>query len=158
MPKQLTPEEYAARFEGTTLTQLTPYVNSRHPVKVRCNKCKLEFEFKPFRYTPTTAICAGCDTTTRSGGRVQPLEVCLKRLRFRTDVELVSEYEGMNKKALFRCTKPECRYEWRIRPTNVINHGTGCPACAKIRSQPSYLFPYRKPLKSRLHKKFRVTN
>ena len=46
----------------------------------------------------------------------------------RTDVEPLEEYKNNYTKIKFRCTDPECNYEWKASPKDIIR-GRGCPIC-----------------------------
>lgn len=48
----------------------------------------------------------------------------------RNDIEPLEEYENMNKKMRFRCTNPDCLYEWETRPANIYYNNHSCPKCA----------------------------
>lgn len=47
----------------------------------------------------------------------------------RDDIILVGEYINANTPTTFKCTKKTCGYEWEIKPTYILNGGTGCPKC-----------------------------
>ena len=153
MPPRLTHEQYAARFEGQPITLLSEYHDSRTAIKCQCHKCGSEFDFMPHQTRkgelPRCLVCHPIDRG--QGARVlKPIELVQKALALRPDVELIGEYKGATKKALFRCT--DCGNKWRTICRCVTSEGRGCPKCAKIRSQPSRLFPHRTPLQSRLKK------
>lgn len=48
----------------------------------------------------------------------------------RNDIEPLEEYENMNKKMRFRCTNPDCFYEWETRPADIYYNNHSCPKCA----------------------------
>lgn len=47
----------------------------------------------------------------------------------RDDIEPLEEYKGMNTKIKFRCTDPECCYEWEVTPALICYSNHSCPKC-----------------------------
>ena len=47
-----------------------------------------------------------------------------------TNIEIVGEYQSMNKKIKCRCR--DCQYEWEALPHNLL-HGSGCPKCSRVK-------------------------
>ena len=59
-------------------------------------------------------------------------EEFLQRLKDlgRDDIKPLEEYKGMNIKIKFKCTNPECCYEWETTPAIICYNNYSCPKCA----------------------------
>lgn len=94
-------------------------------IKYRCKKCgqvsekQLQFFFKQ-------SNCSYCDY---GSGKMNTQGF---QARIGADYTLLEEYQGTEKKVLFR--HEPCGFIWKTTPHNLIS-GCGCPKCAKGRSK-----------------------
>jgi hypothetical protein len=73
--------------------------------------------------------CPKCYKTFSQNGRSK--EQINQELRYTNRfIEMTGDYQGMNKKASFKCLAEGCGYEWYAKPGAVVSTGSGCKKCA----------------------------
>ena len=91
----------------------------------KCKNCQQIIE-KPFIEFLKYPTCIYCDFNAKRRNTIGFLKILPK------EFELLEEYQGKDKKVLFR---HNCGFIFRTAPNNIINGGTGCPKCSKTVSR-----------------------
>lgn len=108
-------------------TLLSEYVNSRVKVKIKCNKCGVEFYAWPEGLL-NVRIGKNCNHKKSNHRSRFNFEQASKQLNEISNgkIKLV-HFSGMKYVATFKCCK--CENVWRTTASNVFNHLSGCPTC-----------------------------
>ena len=125
MPKKLTNEEFLERIrtKKPTLIPMEEYVDASTPIKFKCNVCGHTFHNSPSRILGTrNQGCAKCYHNTMMTSSSDFME----RAKSNTNVEVIGEYAGSNKKILVRCI--HCGYEFSMRADSILE-GRGHQSC-----------------------------
>ena len=112
------------------LILLDEYTNSDKPHLFRCTQCGNEWKTYPLVVIKRDSGCPPCRQKRKGLKRRTSDGELLQRLSGKK-IELLSSYEGMQKKATFRCL--ECQHEWTAHAFTVFKPGArrsgGCPKC-----------------------------
>ena len=119
-------EEFLDKLEKShngNIIALENYVNAKTKIKFKCLKDGHIWESEPYRVMNGTG-CPMCSN------RIKKTEDdFIQMLAERNpDVELISKYNSMHERALFRCRV--CDYEWKTSPSHLVaTSRTRCPRC-----------------------------
>lgn len=119
-------KEFLEKLEKThngNIVALEDYVNAKTKIKFKCLKDGHIWESEPYRVMNGTG-CPMCSN------RIKKTEDdFIQMLKERNpDVELISKYNSMHERALFKCKV--CNYEWKTSPCHLVAKSlTRCPRC-----------------------------
>ena len=124
--KRLTTQDIKERVAliNPNIEIIGEYQDVSIPIECKCKICGCEWKATPNNLTGRKSGCPACS-------KHLPIteEMFLEWLReTNPDIELISEYRGLNGKGTFRCKKDGT--VWKTGCNN-IRAGTGCPECAK---------------------------
>lgn len=109
------------------------YKNNRSKANVKCKVDGFEWSATAHHLVNGGFGCPQC-----SGRRRWTAEERIEQINELDNIEFVSwvdGYEGGDSKANVRCAIDN--FEWSARADNLVNHGTGCPRCARHGYDPS---------------------
>ena len=102
------------------------YQDSHTKILVRCVEC-----FHEWHALPNNLLQGrGCPLCARRGRTVSIDTFAEELSQKNPSISLLGGYEGVSKKALFRCEV--CGHEWSTLPSLLLS-GTGCPECGKVK-------------------------
>lgn len=100
---------------------LGKYINRRTKIKVKCKKCKNEWETTPGLLLDGHTSCKLCI------GKVKTHEVFIKELKqINPNIEVLSKYQKSSIK--IKCKCKICGHEWEAIPSNLLRKRS-CPSC-----------------------------
>lgn len=127
-------EEFQKRLKdnyGEKFKTLTPYINSRVKIKVKCNDCNYEW------VTLSSSLlrgrgCKQCHTLNQRKTNNKFLEEFVKN--YGNKYELLTDYINANTQIKVKCNL--CGEIWETKPYHLSHTKSGCPKCAnKIRGE-----------------------
>lgn len=130
---KLTQEDFESRISDRTFKALEPYAGSRVRIVFKCSVCDGEWKARPDKIfagqgCPHCAKKLKVKNLTGNGPRPKTKEEVVAILADKNpSVLIVGHYENSYSTARFRCKR--CGATWNTTAANVINRGTGCPAC-----------------------------
>lgn len=110
---------------GDDLKTLSPYINFKEEIKVKCNKCESEWISKGY-YLLRGQGCKQCSILKQRKNKQKFVEEFT--INYGDKYELLSEYINAKTKIKLKCK--ECGYIWDVRPTHLTYSKSGCPICA----------------------------
>ena len=135
MARRSTHEEYVYKVESINknIEVLGQYINARTKILHKCKKCMYEFYSKPNSILSGYG-CPRCGGTMRLTNKEYEERVA----NVNPNIEVVGHYVNMHVKILHKCKT--CKYEWLVKPNDVINRHNGCPMCdgRKVGNAPEY--------------------
>lgn len=110
-------------------TQISPYINNRLKIKVKCNKCNNIFEVTPNNFLSKGSGCPVCSnhqpkTTEGFSKLVQELG--------KGDYELLGDYKGSKTKTLF--LHKSCGNTFKMTPGHFLR-GHRCTSCSESKGE-----------------------
>ena len=127
-PRGFSEEQFQQRLKENyknKIETLTPHINSKSKIKVRCNDCGYEWQ------TTSQSLLRGqgcklCHTLSQRKGKDKFLEEFTKN--YNTKYELLSDYVNANTKVKVKCNL--CDNIWFSKPYHLSHTKCGCPICA----------------------------
>lgn len=106
---------------------LDEYIGDQEKIACKCSKCGNLWKAWP-RDLLNGHGCPAC-----AGVKKRDNDDFLSELaKLNTDIEPLEPYISANTAISFRCKK--CGYEWRTKPSSLINNKTGCAHCSDRKS------------------------
>ena len=123
--KAFTTEEFIQRIKdnGQNLIPLSPYINKRTKIKMKCLDCGHEWEVLPGHILNGSG-CPKCVSKKVGESKRTSHEDFIKRIP--ENVEILNEYQGLQYDLHCKCKK--CGYEWITKAAN-LEKSLGCPSC-----------------------------
>lgn len=130
MSRKLTHEEYQKRVEsvfGNKVELLERYQKFNEKILVKFNDCG-HIEYKMPSKLLIGQGCGRCKGKSISKSKTKSTEKYIDNLKQRgiTDIEVVGEYNGSNRKIKVKNLK--CGHEYEANAYNILS-GSGCPIC-----------------------------
>lgn len=119
--RKLTVEVITERLEGRNITLLSYGGSTNAKSSWKCCVCEYEWD------AIAGNVLSGKGCPACSGNVRLTVEVITERLEGR-NITLLSYAGGVMKKSLWKCCTCEC--EWSATANDILNGGSGCPACA----------------------------
>ena len=132
---------------GVKLNEVT--YGSRRYFLWKCNKCSHEWVVNVVNRTNSRSNCPACSSNinifipdvndlgtwcnTQGEYGQQLKEEFIGRLEDGTPVTLGEVSKGSIVKVYWKCSNPNCEYEWPATPNSRTNMKSGCPKCAKVK-------------------------
>lgn len=121
------------KITNPNITLLSEYELMVNPIHVRCNICGNDWYAKAQDIYYGHA-CKQCACNEFGLSRRLPYDEFLERLKkynlHHKDIEIISEYNGLNNR--IKCKCKTCGTEWETKAQSIVmpRGGTGCPNCA----------------------------
>lgn len=139
MPRRLTTKEFCEKLKNInpSISIKSDYVDSQTKVKCACTICGNEWESLPKTLFAGHG-CAKCHyvklSTTKKTSHQEFIE---KVQSINPKVEVIGQYEGVNKKIACRCKI--CKNEWLPTPYTLYK-GHGCSTCSGFKRRDTSSF------------------
>lgn len=133
--RRKSPEQYQKEFSAKfpNLKLLTPYVNGRTNVKVKCNVCGNIWSAKPNALLRMKFGCKVCSSNHRGfGDRKSQKEFWTNLKKVNPTILPLELYQGNKVPILVKCKV--CGNHWKARPNNLLTRTGGCGICGIVKS------------------------
>jgi len=127
-PRSFSEEEFQQRLKenyGDNFETLTPHINSKSKIKVKCKKCGNEWTTLSGSLLRGRG-CKKCHTLTQKRTNDNFLEKFTEN--YGDKYELLSDYINANAKVKVKCNI--CDNIWETKAYHFIHTKSGCPKCA----------------------------
>jgi very-short-patch-repair endonuclease/ribosomal protein S27E len=127
-PRSFSEEEFQQRLKenyGDNFETLTPHINSKSKIKVKCKKCGNEWTTLSGSLLRGRG-CKKCHTLTQKRSNDNFLEKFAEN--YGGKYELLSDYINANEKVKVKCNT--CDNIWETKAYHFIHTKSGCPKCA----------------------------
>lgn len=131
-PRSFSEEKFQSRLKdkyGDKLQTLTPYINFKTEIKVRCTTCGYEWNTLGKNLLLGRAGCKKCSNLNQTKSNDKFKEQFITNYGDR--YELLTNYINANTKVKVRCK--ECNNEWESKPYHLSHTKCECPKCSHIK-------------------------
>lgn len=139
-------EEFLQKLEkiNPNIEPLDKYTKNNVKIRLKCKKCGYIWSTTPNKLLSQKTGCPNCAGQVSISNE----EFEKKLYEWNPDVELLSEFKGVDTKVKLKCKK--CFHVWEATPSH-LKGGTGCPICARkhlaslyVKSQENFIEEMRK--------------
>lgn len=129
-------QERGAEFVGNE------YKGHAHPIKFKCAWCKTEVQYSTFSAprarNPKICLCSDCGKVYNSESRLKD-EAEVKQWFLDHNSELLSQYRGLDRPVIFRCSECGKTEEYyNFRNIQKVNPECTCKVCSRERANKTH--------------------